>query len=610
MTMLNLYWRLIGHPYRKQIALIGIGTLLAGLAEVAGIAMVIPIVALFLGESSSAGTALVPWLEAAARALGLATTPTRLLGLGLAVVFVLILLKSALVLGLNYLTALVAKGAQRDLTRRMYLSFAGAPCLELAKRATGEIVETIRRPPDMVNYVIYQSGQAVAAAGQLIMTLAFLWWLAPALVPVAVGLGGAIIIGFWVFFKKRRAELGRLSLSLDQRKMGLLVETFAGIRDVKVLNLLPRLSARLDSLLAEHVAVEVRTLQHDQLPKIVFELAGLLILVLLIGLSLAVPAFHLEFPVVAAVVLAIRQMTPAVSTLSTTIMKAVQESRQLEVIEETLTRLFQEEGRAADAAVPAKIDTLRFEGVAFSYPERPERPAIHDLSLSFARGTVTALVGGTGAGKTTIANLIIRLIGPTAGRIAADGADIRRFSLAGWRGRIGYVGQDVFLFNATLRENIAALDDRVPMDEIVRAAKLAQIHDFIAGLPEGYETMVGDRGVKLSGGQRQRIAMARAILKRPQILILDEATSALDNLTERALHEAIDCIRREAIVILIAHRLSTVEDADEILVLHEGRVAERGTHDSLLAQQGLYTRLYSAAPAPSSVMDEPAKDHA
>ncbi len=606
--MLNLYWRLIGRPYRKQIALIGVGTLLAGLAEIAGIAMVIPIVALFLGETSSAGAAFVPALESAARALGLATTPTWLLGLGLAVVFVLILLKSALVLGLNYLTALVAKGAQRDLTRRMYLSFAGAPYLELARRSTGETVETIRRPPDMVNYVIYQSGQAVAAAGQLLIILAFMALLAPALVLVAGGLGGAVIVGFWAFFKKRRAELGRLSLSLDQRKMGLLVETFTGIRDVKVLNLLPRLSARLDAFLAEHMRIEVKVLQYDQLPKVVFELAGLLIIVLMIGLSLAVPSLRLEFPVVAAIVLAVRQMTPAVSTLSATIMKAAQESRQLEIIEETLTRLSQEEDRPADAAVPAKIDALRFEGVTFVYPERPERPAIHDLSPAFTRGKATALVGDTGAGKTTIANLLIRLHEPTAGRITADGVDIRRFSLAGWRGQIGYVGQDVFLFNATLRENIAALDDRVPMDEIVRAARLAQIHDFITDLPEGYETTVGDRGIKLSGGQRQRIAVARAIMKRPQILILDEATSALDNLTERALHEAIECIRREAIVIIIAHRLSTVEDADEILVLHEGRVVERGAHDSLLAQQGLYTRLYSAAPEPSSVMDEPAKD--
>jgi len=153
------------------------------------------------------------------------------------------------------------------------------------------------------------------------------------------------------------------------------------------------------------------------------------------------------------------------------------------------------------------------------------------------------------------------------------------------------VGQDIFLFNATIGENITALDDSVPAAEIVRAAQLAQIDDFIAALPQGYDTVVGDRGVKLSGGQRQRLAVARAILRRPNILILDEATSALDTLTERAIHAAIACIRREAIVIVIAHRLTTVEDADEIVVLQNGQVAEQGTHNDLLSKQGLYWRL-------------------
>lgn len=599
--MFKAYWRIVCRPYLGKIALMGAGTLLAGIAEIAGIALVIPVVALFLGGESDSGKKFIPALEAVASVFGVGQTSTRLLFVALGGVFLFILMKSVLALGLNYLTAVVAKGAQRDLTRRLYLSFGGAPYLDLLSRGTGDTVETIRRPPDMVNYVIYQAGLAIAAAGQLLMTLAFLSLLAPMLVLVAGGLGVGIVIGFWQFFKKQRIELGRRSLALDQRKMGLLVETFGGIRDVKVLNLLPRLSARLDALLAEHMAVEVRTLQYDQLPKIVFELAGLLILVLLIGLSLAVPAFRLEFPVMAAIVLAIRQMTPAVSTLSTTIMKAVQESRQLEIIEEALARLTAESNQSGAQPLPPVVRTLTLDAVQFAYPNQE---VFRDLSATFVRGRLTAIVGRSKVGKTTLVNLLVRLQEAMGGTITADGTDIRRFSLTEWRERIGYVGQEPVLFNASVRENIAALEEGVAMDEIEKAAMLAQIHEDIIALPMGYDTRVEDRGANFSGGQRQRIAIARALLKRPQILILDEATSALDNLTERALHEAIDFIRRDAIVIVIAHRLSTVEAADEILVLKDGRVVEHGIHAELLAREGLYWQLYKAVPKSSPAIEE------
>ena len=603
--MFRLYWRIVCRPYLGKIVLMGTGTLLAGIAEIAGVALIIPVVALFLGGDSPSGQKFVPMLEAVARMLGLEPASTTLLFVALAGVFLLILLKAALVLGLNYLTAVVAKGAQRTLTLRMFDAFAHARYQELTRRMKGAMVEDIRKPADTVNFVIYQGGLLVAAAGQLAITLAFLAWLSPGLTMLIGVVGVVLIMGFRHFSKKRLDDLGRASYELYQGTGALIGEALDGVRVVKVHNLAGRLRERLSGILTKHMHVEIKVLQLGQLPKVVFELAGVLTVALLIALSLAVPAFHLEFPVLAAFVLALRQMTPAIATLNTAFMQVDQNKRQLEVIDQTLAHLPQEDERAGSEPVPAEVRTLSFEGVTFAYPEHPDRDVIRKLSLTFTRGRVIALVGGTGAGKTTITDLIIRLQEPDAGLIAANGVDIRRFPLAGWRARIGYVGQDVFLFNATLAENITTLDGGVPDAAIVRAAKLAQIHDFIMTLPDGYRTSVGDRGVKLSGGQRQRIAVARAILKRPQILVLDEATSALDTLTERALHEAIDVIRHEAIVIVIAHRLSTVEDADEILVLQNGQVVERGSHGALLAQQGLYAQLHRAAPEPSPVMAEP-----
>ena len=208
------------------------------------------------------------------------------------------------------------------------------------------------------------------------------------------------------------------------------------------------------------------------------------------------------------------------------------------------------------------------------------------------QGTVTALVGATGAGKSTIANLLVGLYTPRSGAIFVNNVDLRQLSLTAWREKIGYVCQDTFLFNDTLRENILLWEDSIAQQDLERAAQMAQLHEFVQMLPEGYDTVVGDRGLRLSGGQCQRVAIARAILRRPDVLILDEATSALDNLTEKAVYEAIHALRKDAIVIVIAHRLSTVKDADQIAVLSSGKVVELGTHESLLDTRGIYAELY------------------
>jgi ABC-type multidrug transport system fused ATPase/permease subunit len=208
------------------------------------------------------------------------------------------------------------------------------------------------------------------------------------------------------------------------------------------------------------------------------------------------------------------------------------------------------------------------------------------------RGSVTAVVGPTGSGKSSIANLLVGLYRPTSGRILVDGVDLAELDLSAWRKRVGYVSQDTILFNASIRDNIALWNDSFKSEAIEEAARLAQLHDFVAGLPEGYDTQVGDRGLRLSGGQCQRVAIARAILMRPAVLVLDEATSALDNLTEKAVYEAIAALRANSIVVAIAHRLSTIKDADRIVVLESGHVVETGTHSSLIVEGGSYSRLY------------------
>lgn len=233
---------------------------------------------------------------------------------------------------------------------------------------------------------------------------------------------------------------------------------------------------------------------------------------------------------------------------------------------------------------------VEFENVYFSYDG--ENYVLLDINLSVEPGQIIALVGHSGAGKSTLANLILRLYDPSKGRILIDGIDIRDIKLESLRKHIGIVPQDVILFGGTIEENIAYGKENATKEEIINAAKLANAHDFIVSLPQGYNTVVGERGVRLSGGERQRISIARAILKNPPILILDEATSSVDSVSESLIQEALKRLMRGKTTFIIAHRLSTIKMADKIVVLEKGRIREIGTHEELLQKRRYYFNLY------------------
>ena len=401
----------------------------------------------------------------------------------------------------------------------------------------------------------------------------------------------SIYIGFTLLFTNWRVKFRRLMNDMDSEAQTKAVDSLLNFETVKYFGNEAHEAARFDGARARYERAAVRS----QVTLNMLNLGQALIISLGLALVMLMAADGVQngtmtvgqFVLVNTYLMQLYQPLNLLGFV-------YREIKQGLVDMESMFRLMSVNQEVADGPAALRLTsagTVTFRDVEFGY--NPNREILKGVSFTVPAGSKLAIVGPTGAGKSTISRLLFRFYDVSAGSVEIDGVDVRQLSQESLRAAIGVVPQDTVLFNDTIGYNIAYGRPGATQEQVERAARLAQVHEFIASLPEGYETRVGERGLKLSGGEKQRVAIARTILKDPQILILDEATSALDSRTEQEIDAALRLVSADRTTLVIAHRLSTVVDADEIIVLDDGRVAERGTHAGLLADHGLYARMWA-----------------
>ncbi len=578
---------------RRAYLLLGMILVMAFL-DVVGVASIMPFMAVL---ANPAVVETNRWLARAYQGLGFSDTDRFLFFLGVGV-FVALVASIAFKALTTYALLRFTHMRAYSLSRRMVAGYLRQPYEWFLNRHSADLGKTVLSEVELVaNGALLPMMQLIAQGVVVIALLILLILVDPLLaLSVAAGVGGAYAL-IYLGLRRYLTRLGDERVSANRERFQTVQETFGGIKDVKVAGLEGILLRRFDEPARLYARVNAVSSIVGQMPRYALEavaFGGVLLIVLYL---MAGPGgLQQALPLLAVYAFAGYRLIPAVQQVYSHLTRLRFTGPALDRLHEDLMALAPDPGArlTVQRAAPMGLShSLRLDEVTYRYPGAP-RPVLNALTLEVPVHSTVGLVGATGSGKTTAVDVMLGLLRPESGQLCVDDTPITPDNARAWQRTVGYVPQQIYLADASVTANIAfgMPDDQIDHAAVARAARIANLHDFvIREMPAGYDTLVGERGVRLSGGQRQRIGIARALYHDPDVLILDEATSALDNLTEQAVMEAVHNLSHQKTIVLIAHRLSTVRDCDRIFMLEQGNLVGEGSYDELVERNVQFRRM-------------------